>query len=152
MSHSYDLRPLPRNREMIEHLSPRISQVQETLGQRILLENVADASSHAAGQMPEWEFIGKVAENSDSLILLDLNNIVSNGVQVGFDPVEYVRHLPAERIWQIHLAPLVLRVEYEWDADTRTSAMIPSGNSIERSFRSAVQWPPCSNAMTTFHP
>lgn len=119
MSHSYDLRPLPRNQEMIEHLLPRISQVQEALGQRILLENIADSTAHTSEQIPEWDFIGMVAEASDSLILLDLNNIVSNSVYAGFDPLEYVRQLPAERIWQIHLAPIVERAEYAWDADTR---------------------------------
>jgi uncharacterized protein (UPF0276 family) len=118
MSHSYDLRPLPRTQEMIDHLTPRIRQVQESLGQRILLENVFDSSPHGRDQMPEWEFLGRVAEASDSLILLDLNNVITNSVPQGFDPSSYINNLPAERIWQIHLAPMMNRSEYEWDADT----------------------------------
>ena len=117
-SHSYDLRPLPRNQEMIEHLKSRINRVQECLGQRILLENISDSSIHEDNQMPEWQFLGEVAEASDSLILLDLNNILSNSIWAGFDPIEYIRELPAERIWQIHLAPRVQRSEYDWDADS----------------------------------
>jgi uncharacterized protein (UPF0276 family) len=119
MSHSYDLRPLPRTQEMIDHLIPRILTVQERLGQRILLENISDPGLSRDNQMPEWEFLARVAEASDSLILLDLNNILSNSLSQGFSASKYVKNLPAERIWQIHLAPLVNRSEYDWDADAR---------------------------------
>ena len=117
-SHGHDLRPLPHTQETITHLIPRIDQVQQTLGQRILLENISDPSTRLEGQMPEWDFVAQVAEATDSLILLDLNNIVSNSVWGGFVAVEYIRQLPAERIWQVHLAPLMRRAEYDWDADT----------------------------------
>jgi hypothetical protein len=116
--HSHDLRPLPRNPETIDHLITRIDQVQQTLGQRILLENIPDATIHSDALMPEWEFVARVAETTDSLILLDLNNIVSNSLRSGFVALEYIRQLPAERIWQIHLAPMMRRAEYDWDADT----------------------------------
>jgi uncharacterized protein (UPF0276 family) len=116
-SHSHDLRPLPRTPQTISHLIDRIDQVQQTLGQRILLENISDPNTHADDKMPEWEFVARVAEATDSLILLDLNNIVSNSVWGGFVAVDYIRQLPAERIWQIHLAPMMRRAEYDWDAD-----------------------------------
>jgi uncharacterized protein (UPF0276 family) len=117
-SHSYELRPLPRDHEMIEHLVARIQLVQESLGCRILLENISDPSAHSNDQMPEWEFVGQIAEASDSLILLDLNNIITNSVWAAFDPVNYINQLPADRVWEIHLAPMVKRAEYDWDADT----------------------------------
>lgn len=118
MSHSYDLRPLPRTQEMIAYLTPRILEVQEALGERILLENVTDIHPHTTEYMPEWEFLSHVAESADCLILLDLNNLISNSVAQGFDPSDYIHRLPARRIWQIHLAPLMNKSEYEWDADT----------------------------------
>ncbi len=118
MSHSYELHPLPRTREMIDHLIPRIEVVQDTLGQPILLENIPDSRPRSPDEMPEWEFIGRVAESSDSLILLDLNNIILNAVPQGFEPSSYVENLPADRIWQIHLAPLMNKSEYEWDTDS----------------------------------
>ncbi len=115
MSHSYDLRPLPHTQEMIDYLLPRIITVQEILGQPILLENVSGAHPQSGDEMPEWEFVAQVAESSDSLILLDLNNIILNSIAQGFEPSTYVENLPAERIWQIHLAPLMNKSEYEWD-------------------------------------
>jgi uncharacterized protein (UPF0276 family) len=113
----HDLRPLPYNRDTITRLVPRIDQVQQSLGQRILLENISDPITRTDDQMPEWEFVAQVAEATDSLILLDLNNIVSNSVWSGFVALEYIRQLPPERIWQIHLAPMMRRNEYDWDAD-----------------------------------
>lgn len=118
MSHSYDLRPLPRTQEMIDHLTPRIIAVQESLGRRILVENVTDSRRHPSQHMSEWEFLGQVAEAADCLILLDLNNIITNSLAQQFAPSVYVHNLPRERICQIHLAPLINKLEYEWDADT----------------------------------
>ena len=118
MSHSYDLRPLPRTQEMIDHLVPRIQTVQQTLGRSILVENVADPHPHPRDHMVEWEFLGQVAEAADCLILLDLNNILSNSLAQQYTAADYLHNLPTERIWEIHLAPLMNRSEYEWDADT----------------------------------
>jgi len=115
-----DLRPLYRDRQSIARLSDRIDQVQQILGQRILLENISDAHTADIDQMPEWEFVAEVAERSDSLILLDLNNIVNNSVWGGFVALEYIGNLPAQRIREIHLAPMMRRAEYDWDADTQS--------------------------------
>ena len=115
MSHSYDLRPLPYTCEMIEHLIPRIESVQETLGQPLLLENIPDTHPRSGDEMPEWEFLGRVAEASDCRILLDLNNILLNSVPQAFEPSTYIANLPADRIWLVHLSPLMNKAEYEWD-------------------------------------
>lgn len=118
MSHGYDLRPLPHTQEMIDHLVPRIQKVQKTLEQPILLENVSGTHPQNGDEMPEWEFVARVAEASDSYILLDLNNIILNSVPQGFKPYRYVENLPPDRIWQVHLSPLLNKPQYEWDTDT----------------------------------
>ena len=51
-----------------------------------------------------WDFVSAVAEQSSSLILLDLNNVYVSSVNHGFDPKAYLRALPANRVQQIHLA------------------------------------------------
>ncbi|OQX30331.1 MAG: hypothetical protein B0D96_03260 [Candidatus Sedimenticola endophacoides] len=93
--------PLPHSREMIDHLVPRIQQVQETLGQALLLENVP---AEADGQeIPEAQFISEVAERSGSLILIDIENLLGSSVHQGFDPANYLARLPAQRVREIHL-------------------------------------------------
>ncbi len=54
--------------------------------------------------MTEWEFLVEVAEQSDSLILLDINNIFVNSYNNHFDPMDYIRHVPQNRVMQFHLA------------------------------------------------
>jgi uncharacterized protein (UPF0276 family) len=78
--------------------------VQDYLGRRILLENVSSYLSFSADTMQEWEFVAAVAEQSDSLILLDVNNVYVSSVNHGFDPEAYLRALPVHRVRQIHLA------------------------------------------------
>ena len=50
------------------------------------------------------EFLTHVANESDCDLLLDVNNIYVSSVNHGFDPLTYLRALPAKRIRQIHLA------------------------------------------------
>jgi uncharacterized protein len=81
-----------------------VQQVQDALGQRILLENVSSYVEFNASQMSEWQFLRAVCEQADCLLLLDLNNIHVSAVNHGFDAHEFLRALPADRVRQIHLA------------------------------------------------
>lgn len=96
------LLPLPYSEDTLEHVVSRIQQVQELLGRQILLENVPGEHSHTQ-EIPEVEFIREVAERSDSLILLDLGNLLSSSLRQGFDAADYIGSLPSLRIRQVHL-------------------------------------------------
>ena len=54
--------------------------------------------------MTEWEFLKEVAEASDCLILLDINNIYVNAFNHHFNQVTYIQNIPKERVYQHHLA------------------------------------------------
>jgi uncharacterized protein (UPF0276 family) len=101
---SHDLLPLPYSEEALRLVVAHVRQVQDLLGERILLENVSSYLEFTESVMPEWTFLRAVAEEADCLLLLDVNNVYVSSVNHGFDPREYLRHLPAERIQQIHLA------------------------------------------------
>lgn len=100
----HDLMPLPYTEEAIQHVADRVSQVQDYLGQQILLENVSSYVSYSDSIMTEWEFYREVAERSDCLMLLDINNIYVSAYNHNFDPYEYLTAMPSERIYQFHLA------------------------------------------------
>ncbi len=100
----HDLLPIPYTEEALRHVVERISQVQEFLGRRILLENVSSYVSFAESEMPEWEFLKQVAEQADCLILLDINNIYVSAFNHQFDPLKYLDHIPRDRVGQFHLA------------------------------------------------
>ena len=100
----HDLLPLPLTEESVEHVVRRVDQVQTCLGRKILLENVSTYVTFSHSVMPEWEFIAEVARRSGCGILLDINNIYVNAVNHGFNPLDYLRHIPAQMVGQFHLA------------------------------------------------
>jgi uncharacterized protein len=100
----HDLYPLPYTEETIAVLVQNIRRVQDVLGQRLVLENVSSYLSFDSDSMSEWDFVAAIAEQSDSLILLDVNNIYVSSVNHGFDPLTYINAIPAHRVQQIHLA------------------------------------------------
>jgi uncharacterized protein len=120
----HDLMPLPYTEEALEHLITRISQVQDILGQRILLENVSSYLTYQHSTMTEWEFLRELANRADCLILLDLNNIQVSAHNHCFDPITYLDAMPAERIQQIHLAGHLNMGDYS--IDTHDHPIIPA--------------------------
>lgn len=101
--HLYDLMPIPFTEEAVRHVSGRIRQVQDFLGQRIAMENV---SYYCAPQqeMSEIDFINAVVAEADCDLLLDVNNIYVNSINHGYDAEAFLRALPGERTVYIHVA------------------------------------------------
>lgn len=100
----HDLFPLPYTEEALRHVAARVREVQETLGRRLVLENVSSYIDYACSEMSEWAFLTALAEEADCLLLLDVNNIYVSGMNHGFDPRTFIDGVPAHRIQQIHVA------------------------------------------------
>ena len=100
----HDLLPLPYTEETIKHVVERVKIVQDYLGRQILLENVSSYASYIDSTMTEWEFISEIAEQSDSLLLLDVNNIYVSSYNHQFDAKDFIDGVPAKRVQQMHLA------------------------------------------------
>lgn len=100
----HDLYPLPYTEEAIAHVVKRIGQVQDILERRLVIENVSSYLSYADSSMSEWAFLSAIAEEADCHLLLDVNNIYVSSVNHGFDPLDFISGVPAERVQQIHLA------------------------------------------------
>ncbi|MBP7082112.1 MAG: DUF692 domain-containing protein [Rhodocyclaceae bacterium] len=100
----HDLLPMPYTERALRHLVERISQVQEFLGRKILLENVSSYVTYRADEMSEWEFIAALLQRSGCDLLLDVNNIYVSSVNHGFNPQHFIDAIPATHVRQIHLA------------------------------------------------
>jgi len=100
----HDLLPLPYTEEAVAHVADRISRVQDFIGRQMLIENLSSYITYCADAMPEWEFLGAIAERADCYLLLDVNNIYVSSYNHHYDPLEYLDGIPAERVWQHHLA------------------------------------------------
>lgn len=100
----HDLLPIPYTREALNLVVDKLHEVQNFLGRRILIENPSSYLQFEADEMKEWEFLKLVAQKADCGILLDVNNIYVSSINHNFDPVEYLKALPKERVCQIHIA------------------------------------------------
>ena len=114
--HSHDLLPIPYTEESLRHMVQRISQVQDFLGEQILLENVSSYMNFAHTTISEVDFITAVAEQSDCLLLIDVNNVYVNHINLGTDIDDYLAKLPYERIKEVHLAGFDEREGFILDA------------------------------------
>ncbi|MCX7155592.1 MAG: DUF692 domain-containing protein [Rhodocyclales bacterium] len=99
-----DLLPLPYSEEALTGVCERIRRAQDFIGRRIMIENVSSYVRFRGAAMPEWEFLVEVARRSDCDILLDVNNIFVSAANHGFDALDYLHAIPAERVGEIHLA------------------------------------------------
>ena len=99
----YDLLPLPFTEEAVLHVSKRISQVQDMLGRRMAIENVSYYVTPEQA-MSEADFICAVIKEADCDLLLDVNNVYVNSKNHLYDPEEFIRRMPAERVAYIHMA------------------------------------------------
>ncbi len=114
--HSHDLLPMPYSEESLSHMVARISQVQDFLGEQILIENVSSYMKFAETTLDEVGFISELAEQADCLLLIDVNNIYVNHINQGIDTDNYLSRLPYERVREVHLAGFDDRGDFILDA------------------------------------
>ena len=101
---SHDLLPLPYTMEAARHTAEKVKMAQDFLEIPICVENVSSYAEFKESTMTEWEFLSEVVERADCGILLDVNNIYVSSKNHSFDPLDYLRGVPAERVGQIHIA------------------------------------------------
>lgn len=120
----HDLMPMPYTQEAIDHVVARVQFVQEYLGRQILLENVSSYVNYTHSEMTEWEFLSEISRRADCYILLDINNVYVSARNHDFDPMDYIQGVPAERVWQFHLAG---HSDYgDFVIDTHDHPVVPS--------------------------
>ncbi|HKF94608.1 MAG TPA: DUF692 domain-containing protein, partial [Gammaproteobacteria bacterium] len=101
--HLYDLMPIPFMDDAVHYVAARIRRTQEILERRIAIENISYYTAPGA-QIDERAFINAVLKEADCDLLLDVNNIYVNSVNHSYDPVEFLKSLPGERVAYCHVA------------------------------------------------
>lgn len=101
--HLYDLMPIPFTLAAARYTAERIAQVQDILGQQLVVENVSYYA--APGQeMSELEFTLEVLNQADCALLLDVNNVYVNSVNHQYNADDFIAALPSDRIVYGHIA------------------------------------------------
>src|SRR5690606_8481423 len=95
---------IPFTEEAVHYTAKRIRQTQDILERRIAVENASFYVAAPISEMDELAFLCAVLEEADCDLHLDINNIYVNSINFGFDPQQFLRGLPGERIVYAHIA------------------------------------------------
>ena len=101
---THDLLPMLLTEASLKHVVRRIRTLQDFLERPFVLENPSTYAGFTGSTLSEWEFISRMAEEADCGLLLDVNNVYVSSVNHDFDPEEFIRSVPHERVVQFHLA------------------------------------------------
>ena len=98
-----DLLPLPRTREVQDHMVARIDEFQNAIGRQILIENPTNYM-RAKTELDEPEFLVEIARRAGCGLLMDVNNIFLSSVNTGIDAKGYISAIPKALVGEIHIA------------------------------------------------
>ncbi len=101
--HLYDLMPIPFTQEAVSYVAKRIKRVQEILERPLIIENVSYYAAPGK-EMNEINFLNGVLEEADCDLLFDVNNVYVNSINHGYNPEDYIKAIPTDRIAYLHIA------------------------------------------------
>jgi len=101
---THDLLPLPYTQEALDTCVANLKHAQDVLERPLLVENPSSYVTFSKSTMSEWAFLAELSRETGCYLLLDVNNVWVSSVNHGFDPLEFLHGIPADRVRQIHLA------------------------------------------------
>lgn len=94
----------PRTEETVEATLRNLATATRIVGAAPQIENIATLIDPPGSMLDESAWLRAIALNSRSELLLDLHNVHANALNFGFDPLDFLRALPLEKVAMIHLA------------------------------------------------
>ena len=98
-----DLLPLPYTQATLDRVAAHISQVQETLGRQMLLENPSSYLAFAESTFSETDFLAALVEKTGCGLLLDVNNVFISATNLNLSPQAYIDAYPLEAVGEMHV-------------------------------------------------
>lgn len=108
--------PLPRTRATLDFLAERIREVQATVPVPFLLENNVYFVDFPDAEYTEPAFLAELCRTSGCGLVLDLHNVHTNALNLGFDAREFVATLDLTAVVEIHIAGGFTLGDYYYDS------------------------------------
>lgn len=99
-----DLLPIPYTKAALHVFERNITQAQDVLGRRLLIENPSTYLSFQGNTYTETDFMKELCHRTGCGLLLDVNNIFVSCFNGGEDPFGYLEDVPEGLVAQYHLA------------------------------------------------
>jgi uncharacterized protein (UPF0276 family) len=110
-----DLLPLPYTESTLVCVADHIDEVQNAIGQPILLENPSTYVAFRDSTMSETEFLRALVRRSGCGLLLDVNNVFVSATNQGYSATGYLAEFPLDHVGEIHLAGHAEQADDEGD-------------------------------------
>jgi uncharacterized protein (UPF0276 family) len=94
----------PRTAATVEGAAENLSRAAKIAGCKPVMENIATLIDPPGSTLPESLWIRSILDSADCDLLLDLHNVLANGLNHGYDPRDFLQEIPASRIGVIHIA------------------------------------------------
>ncbi|MEM1366272.1 MAG: DUF692 domain-containing protein [Pseudomonadota bacterium] len=99
-----DLLPLPYTDETLAKVVEHVSQMQDTLGRQILLENPSTYVTFSESTWEEGAFMAEIAKRAGCGLLFDVNNVYISATNHKTSAEAYIDSYPLHLVGEIHLA------------------------------------------------
>ncbi len=142
---SHDLLPVPFTKESLNRISTKVQQVQDFLGQKIYLENPSAYVDFAQNEYLEEDFIAELCNRAGCGLLLDLNNLVVNQYNLGYQPANYLEKIKNVEVRQIHLAGHTIKEKvridtHDHDISQDVLDLLPLAKSLWPDANPMIEW------------
>jgi uncharacterized protein len=98
-----DLLPLPYDDETLAVVAAHLSEVQEGLGRRYLVENPSSYVGFGTSTMTEAEFLCELVRRTGCSLLCDVSNVYLSARNMGYDAYHFIDALPVGAVHELHL-------------------------------------------------
>jgi len=102
--HTGFLLPPRQTQAGVEAAVSSIKTLSSRMPVPVVLEGGVSYLQPRRDELPDGEFVARVADEADCGILLDLQNVWMNQHHGRQSIGDYVDHLPLERVWEVHVA------------------------------------------------
>jgi uncharacterized protein (UPF0276 family) len=98
------LSPVRYDTAAVTRIADKVTELQDQLRVPFLIENIAAYVRLPGCEFSETELLDRLVQASGCGLLLDLNNVVVNAANHGFDPYAYLSNFPLHAVREIHIA------------------------------------------------
>lgn len=95
---------VPRTKEMLDILIPRIRTIQSLFPFPFLLENIVHLLPDYSNDYSDATFLNILAQETGCQLILDLYNLECDAINYGFDIKAFLKELDMNAVREIHLA------------------------------------------------
>lgn len=128
--HAGDLLPIKFTYNTLSTFEQNLNLAQDILGRTLLIENICAYTEAEQSDMSETEFLTELCHRTGCGLLVDLNNLVVNGINQQEPNLQaFINHwlgaIPAARVGEFHLAGCSPFVPGQIMVDDHSAAITP---------------------------